>query len=493
MMKTKRALFVVWVVLFFWGVMLAEGCGGEIVGSQEEQQETVKGDASASSEEAPSLAEEAPLLAEEAPSLAEEAPSLAEEAPSLVEEAPSLVEEAPSLVEEAPPLPEEPIGNEEPVQEQFTVTVNGGTGGGSYLVGSQVTIQADAPAAGKAFAAWTGNIGVLADPSNIRQTFPMPRRSLAFTATYRDLVVSRNPCTGALCWMNAPTLSNACGSSTRSEDFSSGRYNTHRYPLTPPQHINVEITLTRTGGSFEPALIIQNTTGTTLYDGLTAATVSWMTITPLASGQGASVARLRLRASTSNPLYVFVTSWATIQGNFSTPMPTNARYTLSLAVDCPAPLSVCPLEKSRITHFGSGFFTATDSSNPSSPNYNPYKRDTRTSHSGYDLHAPAGIPVFATESGRIISATTTNSGDCGRSVNLAANSGVTFRYCHLSQVLVTSGNVTAGQVIAYNGSTGNANSPHVHFVYLDAPNVTTSGTTAQRSSKVNQYIDARCR
>ena len=273
-MKTKRTLFVAWLVLFCWGVMLTEGCGGEIIGSKEEQQETVKGDASASSEEAPILAEEAPISPEEAPISPEEAPISPEEAPILAEEAPILAEEAPISPEEAPPLPENPIPNEEPVQEQFTVTVNGGTGGGSYLVGSQVTIQADAPTAGKAFAAWTGNVGVLADPSNIRQTFSMPRRALTFTATYRDIVVSRNPCTGALCWMNAPALSNACGSTTRSEDFSSGRYNVHRYPLTPPQNINVEITLTRTAGSFEPALIIQNTTGTTLYDGLNAATVS---------------------------------------------------------------------------------------------------------------------------------------------------------------------------------------------------------------------------
>lgn len=79
------------------------------------------------------------------------------------------------------------------------------------------------------------------------------------------------------------------------------------------------------------------------------------------------------------------------------------------------------------------------------------------------------------------------------SINLAANSGVTFRYCHLNKVMVTSGPVKAGQQIATNGKTGNAIAAHVHFVYINAPNVTTSGALSQRSSKVNQYIDSLCR
>jgi murein DD-endopeptidase MepM/ murein hydrolase activator NlpD len=66
---------------------------------------------------------------------------------------------------------------------------------------------------------------------------------------------------------------------------------------------------------------------------------------------------------------------------------------------------------------------------------------------------------------------------------------VTFRYCHLDSVVVTCGPVVTGQPIGRNGMTGNAKGPHVHFVYLDAPDVTGSGTDAQKSRKANQYID----
>lgn len=376
---------------------------------------------------------------------------------------------------------------------EYKVTVNNGTGSGSYLPKSKVTIKANAPPAGKVFAAWTGNIGVLADSTDAEQTFTMPTRELIFTATYKDVAQTINPCQNALCWQNAPSLNANCGQNYNSEDFSSGKYNVHRYPFTTPKNVTVELTLARTAGIFEPAIIIHNTTGVTLYDGIKASSGTQLTITALNSGQGANIAKVRLKASATIQLYVFITSWATIYGKFSTTIPKTVKYTLTVFADCPAAQALCPMNKSSITHFGSGFFTSSDSSDPNSPNYNPYKRDSRTSHSGYDLHAPMDVPVVATQDGKIIASNPDNIGDCGRSINLAANSGVTFRYCHLNKVLVTSGPVTAGQLIGYNGKTGNANSPHIHFVYLDAPNVTNSGTTFQRSSKVNKYIDTLCR
>jgi hypothetical protein len=66
----------------------------------------------------------------------------------------------------------------------YTLTVNNGTGDGSYLVGSVNTIVADAPAAGKVFSAWTG--GTVANASSPSTTVTMPAANVTVTATYID-------------------------------------------------------------------------------------------------------------------------------------------------------------------------------------------------------------------------------------------------------------------------------------------------------------------
>lgn len=64
------------------------------------------------------------------------------------------------------------------------VTVNGGQGGGGYLLGEQVQIWAAPPGPGQYFIGWQGDIGFLANPSQALQTFNMPGYNLTFTAVY---------------------------------------------------------------------------------------------------------------------------------------------------------------------------------------------------------------------------------------------------------------------------------------------------------------------
>ncbi len=66
----------------------------------------------------------------------------------------------------------------------YTLTVNFGTGDGSYLEGSVNTIVADAPATGKVFSAWTG--GTVANASSPSTTVTMPAAAVTVTATYVD-------------------------------------------------------------------------------------------------------------------------------------------------------------------------------------------------------------------------------------------------------------------------------------------------------------------
>jgi murein DD-endopeptidase MepM/ murein hydrolase activator NlpD len=86
------------------------------------------------------------------------------------------------------------------------------------------------------------------------------------------------------------------------------------------------------------------------------------------------------------------------------------------------------------------------------------------SHQGTDVMAPHGARVFAFVNGVVSRESTSTNG--GIQLYLQGDNGIEYFYAHLSGYAVSTGTrVRAGQLIAYNGQTGNAQytAPHVHF------------------------------
>lgn len=86
----------------------------------------------------------------------------------------------------------------------------------------------------------------------------------------------------------------------------------------------------------------------------------------------------------------------------------------------------------------------------------------RRQHTGIDLAAPTGTPVYATADGIVSRADWYSSYGLFISVNHGA--AMETRYAHLSRLAVAAGDsVKKGDLIGYVGSTGRSTGPHLHY------------------------------
>lgn len=83
-------------------------------------------------------------------------------------------------------------------------------------------------------------------------------------------------------------------------------------------------------------------------------------------------------------------------------------------------------------------------------------------HEGVDMIAPRGLPIYAVTSG-VMTFKYNRLG--GNAVSLAGDNGDRYYYAHLDSYVGSSRRVFAGELIGYNGDTGNAkySTPHLHF------------------------------
>jgi murein DD-endopeptidase MepM/ murein hydrolase activator NlpD len=83
-------------------------------------------------------------------------------------------------------------------------------------------------------------------------------------------------------------------------------------------------------------------------------------------------------------------------------------------------------------------------------------------HAGVDLAAPYGTPIRAAGAGTVIAAGPTEG--YGNAVLIDHHNGYLTHYGHMSEIKVKPGQqVTTGQQIGNEGSTGHSTGPHLHF------------------------------
>jgi murein DD-endopeptidase MepM/ murein hydrolase activator NlpD len=91
-----------------------------------------------------------------------------------------------------------------------------------------------------------------------------------------------------------------------------------------------------------------------------------------------------------------------------------------------------------------------------------YNNVPRSSHAGVDIAAPAGAPVRAANSGRVV--LSRDLYFSGKTVIIDHGLGLLTVYCHFSELRVKRGeDVEKGSVIGLAGSTGRSTGPHLHW------------------------------
>ena len=106
--------------------------------------------------------------------------------------------------------------------------------------------------------------------------------------------------------------------------------------------------------------------------------------------------------------------------------------------------------------------TSTVITSPYGPRIHPVTGQVGKMHSGVDIGAGAGEPVYAADSGSVVLAGV--NGGYGNCVMIDHGNGYITLYGHMSSIAVSNGqSVSQGDIVGYVGSTGISTGPHLHF------------------------------
>lgn len=108
-----------------------------------------------------------------------------------------------------------------------------------------------------------------------------------------------------------------------------------------------------------------------------------------------------------------------------------------------------------------------------------------TNHKALDLAVPVGTSVYTVGDGTVSFSGIL--GSCGLAVKVEHSNGMQTRYCHLSRLNVSVGQVVqAGDIIALSGNTGNSTGPHLDF------QVNINGTAVDPRNVIDALKGLKC-
>ena len=134
-------------------------------------------------------------------------------------------------------------------------------------------------------------------------------------------------------WSQTASL-HRCASWSLGENYSTGRFNVHRFRVALPTGGPITVRFARTAGTWEPALLVYDPVGAPIVtpDGPVAHALVRASV--VATGRDGELAELTLEADVATTVNVYATGWAAVDDSFQTYQPRTARYTLSMDQTC---------------------------------------------------------------------------------------------------------------------------------------------------------------
>jgi len=148
------------------------------------------------------------------------------------------------------------------------------------------------------------------------------------------------PCEAGVCWDTSANLWR-CGSGGIDQDFSSGSYNVHDYASRVYAGALNTITVDRSAGAWQPAIIVAEEDGTVLSDGLLGLIRPGLGVSVVSDGTTGERARVDIDTGADLSVHIFVTGWEVVRSGFIDFLPRDAAYALTVENNCGGPVVDC--------------------------------------------------------------------------------------------------------------------------------------------------------